>query len=120
MRLNLALAQISTSLGDVQCNLDKHLNYIELARKQKADLVVFPELSLTGYVLQDLVATVAHRPTEDDPVFKPLLEARAGWVEDECSQDRKEGEKSEENHESFKCSCSDGHADGLCHNPSYL
>jgi predicted amidohydrolase len=75
MRLNLALAQISTSLGDVQCNLDKHLNYIELARKQKADLVVFPELSLTGYVLQDLVATVAHKPTEDDPVFKPLLEA---------------------------------------------
>ena len=75
MRLNLALAQISTSLGDVQCNLDKHLNYLELARKQKADLVVFPELSLTGYVLQDLVATVAHRPTEDDPVFKPLLEA---------------------------------------------
>ncbi len=75
MRLNLALAQISTSLGDVQCNLDKHLNYIELARKQKADLIVFPELSLTGYVLQDLVATVAHKPTEDDPIFKPLLEA---------------------------------------------
>src|SRR5215216_465180 len=75
MRLNLALAQISTSLGDVQCNLDKHLNYIEMARKQKADLVVFPELSLTGYVLQDLVATVAHKPTEDDPIFKPLLEA---------------------------------------------
>src|SRR5678816_1967351 len=75
MRLNLALAQIATSLGDVQCNLDKHLNYIELARKQKADLVVFPELSLTGYVLQDLVATVAHKPTEDDPIFRPLLEA---------------------------------------------
>src|SRR4026207_342293 len=75
MRLNLALAQISTSLGDVQCNLDKHLNYIELARKQKADLIVFPELSLTGYVLQDLVASVAHRPTEDDPVFKHLLKA---------------------------------------------
>src|SRR6266508_374717 len=75
MRLNLALAQISTSLGDVQCNLEKHLNYIELARKQKADLVVFPELSLTGYVLQDLVATVAHKPTEDDPVFKHLLKA---------------------------------------------
>src|SRR6266508_3020816 len=75
MRLNIALAQISKSLGDVQCNLEKHLSYIELARKQKADLGVFPELSLTGYVLQDLVATVAHRPTEDDPVFKHLLKA---------------------------------------------
>ncbi|HMB25664.1 MAG TPA: nitrilase-related carbon-nitrogen hydrolase, partial [Anaerolineales bacterium] len=33
------------------------------------------ELSLTGYVVQDLVASVAHRPREDDPIFKHLLEA---------------------------------------------
>lgn len=75
MRLNLALAQISTRLGDVEANLEKHLDFIERARGEKADLVVFPELSLTGYVLQDLVATVAHRPVEDDPVFKHLLQA---------------------------------------------
>jgi predicted amidohydrolase len=75
MRLNLALAQISTHLGDVQANLDKHLAYIDRAREQRADLVVFPELSLTGYVLQDLVATVAHRPTEEDPIFRQLLRA---------------------------------------------
>jgi NAD+ synthase (glutamine-hydrolysing) len=75
MKLNLALAQIATKLGDVECNLEKHLDYIKQARKQKADLVVFPELSLTGYVLQDLVATVAHRPTQEDPIFKHLLEA---------------------------------------------
>ena len=74
MHLNLALAQISTCLGDVQANLDKHLAYIDRAREQKADLLVFPELSLTGYVLQDLVATVAHRPTEEDPVFKQLIQ----------------------------------------------
>jgi len=75
MRLNLALAQISTTLGDVQTNLDKHLELIDAAKKQKADLVVFPELSLTGYVLQDLVASVAHKPTDDDDVFKHLLKA---------------------------------------------
>jgi len=75
MRLNLALAQISTNLGDVQANLDKHLEIIGEAKRQKADLLVFPELSLTGYVLQDLVASVAHRPTEDDAVFKHLLKA---------------------------------------------
>lgn len=74
MKLNLALAQIVTKLGDVEANLEKHLDYIKQARKQKADLIVFPELSLTGYVLQDLVATVAHRPREDDPIFKYLLE----------------------------------------------
>lgn len=75
MRLKLALAQVATRLGDVDANLQKHLDYIEQARKQHADLVVFPELSLTGYVLQDLVATVAHRPTPQDPVFHQLLKA---------------------------------------------
>ncbi|MBN8284805.1 nitrilase-related carbon-nitrogen hydrolase, partial [Zoogloea sp.] len=75
MKLQLALAQINTKLGDVQANLDKHLSLIDEARQQKTDLLVFPELSLTGYVLQDLVSFVAHRPTDDDPIFKPLLQA---------------------------------------------
>jgi predicted amidohydrolase len=75
MKMNLALAQIATRLGDVESNLEKHLSYIKQAKEQKVDLLVFPELSLTGYVLQDLVATVAHRPTEEDPVFKHLLKA---------------------------------------------
>jgi predicted amidohydrolase len=75
MQLNLALAQISTKLGDVQANLEKHLDFVKQAKARKADLVVFPELSLTGYVLQDLVASVAHCPTDDDPVFKHLLKA---------------------------------------------
>jgi predicted amidohydrolase len=75
MKLNLALAQIATKLGDVEANLAKHLDYIKQAKQQKADLVVFPELSLTGYVVQDLVATVAHRPREDDPIFKHLIAA---------------------------------------------
>lgn len=75
MKMNLALAQIATKLGDVESNLEKHLSYIKRAKEQKVDLLVFPELSLTGYVLQDLVATVAHRPTEDDPVFKHLIKA---------------------------------------------
>jgi NAD+ synthase (glutamine-hydrolysing) len=75
MKLTLALAQITTKLGDVFANLEKHLDFIQQAKSQKADLLVFPELSLTGYVLQDLVPTVAHRPTDDDPVFKHLLQA---------------------------------------------
>src|SRR5271157_6338134 len=75
MQINLALAQIATKLGNVQANLEKHLDYIKQAQAQKADLIVFPELSLTGYVLQDLASTVSHKPTDDDPLFKPLLEA---------------------------------------------
>jgi len=75
MKLNLALAQINTCLGDPQANLEKHLKLIEQARQSNADLLVFPELSLTGYVLQDLASAVAHHPTNDDPIFRPLLEA---------------------------------------------
>ena len=78
MQFNLALAQISTKLGDVEANLETHLDLIKKAKTQKADLVVFPELSLTGYMLQDLVPVVAHPPTPDDPVFKPLLKASEG------------------------------------------
>lgn len=75
MRLKLALAQINTRLGDVQANLEKHLSLADEARRAGAELLIFPELSLTGYVLQDLAPTVAQRPSPDDPVFKPLLEA---------------------------------------------
>jgi len=75
MQINLALAQINTKLGDVTANLEKHLALAKEARKSGADLLVFPELSLSGYVLQDLVPAVACRPAEDDPVFEPLLKA---------------------------------------------
>ena len=90
MKLNLALAQINTVLGNVEKNLQKHLALIEQARQQGADLVVFPELSLTGYVLQDLVPTVSHQAVASDPVFQQLLEASqtidlmVGFVEEDA------------------------------------
>jgi predicted amidohydrolase len=74
MKLNLALAQINTVLGDVDKNLQKHLTYIDQARQNGADLLVFPELSLTGYVLQDLAPAVARKANEADPIFHRLLE----------------------------------------------
>jgi predicted amidohydrolase len=75
MKLTLALAQINTHLGDVEANLEKHLTMIHEARTGGAELLIFPELSLTGYVLQDLVPSVSHRPEKDDPVFRRLLQA---------------------------------------------
>jgi predicted amidohydrolase len=87
MRLNLALAQIDTQLGVVEANLEKHLDYVKQARG--ADLLIFPELSLTGYILQDLVPTVRARPNADDPVFAELLKASkkldmiVGFVEED-------------------------------------
>ena len=72
--LTLGLAQLKTKLGDVRANLEQHLAVIDAAARQGVQLLVFPELSLTGYVLQDLVPAVACRPTAADPVFGPLLE----------------------------------------------
>ncbi len=89
MKLNLALAQTTAVLGGVSQNLDVHLALAKKARSDGADLLIFPELSLTGYVLQDLVPTVAHCPTADDPVFKSLLKASkdidllVGFVEED-------------------------------------
>jgi predicted amidohydrolase len=74
-KLNLALAQVDTHLGDIDANLEKHLSYMDDARKQGADLIIFPELSLTGYMLQDLASEVALRPEHDDPYFTQLLKA---------------------------------------------
>jgi len=77
-RFTLAIAQISTRLGDVQGNLEKHLALARQARASGADLIQFPELSLTGYALQDLTPTVALRPNTKDPVFRHLLQASRG------------------------------------------
>lgn len=73
--LPVTLAQINTSMGDLQANLEKHLAYVNEARKLGAELLVFPELSLTGYAIQDLTPTVACKPDASDPIFRHLLEA---------------------------------------------
>jgi predicted amidohydrolase len=75
MHLKLALAQMNTRLGDVNANLEKHMELAKEAHLAGAELLVFPELSLTGYVLQDLASTVARSPYGDDLVFRKLLEA---------------------------------------------
>ena len=80
---------MNTCLGNVKANLEKHMLIIEEARQNGADLLVFPELSLTGYALQDLASSVAIKPVPEDPVFNKLLEASrdidlvVGFVEED-------------------------------------
>ncbi len=76
--MKIALAQINTRLGDVDANLKKHLEYIQQARAAGADLIIFPELSLTGYYLMDLAQNAARPASADDPAFAALLEASRG------------------------------------------
>src|SRR3712207_2989129 len=55
----VGLAQISPRLGAVEDNVELHTATIERARAESVQLLVFPELGLTGYLLQDLNAEVA-------------------------------------------------------------
>lgn len=70
-KMKVGLAQISPHLGNIQKNFDLHLRYLEKAHKQKIDLLIFPELSLTGYTLMDLVEEMALRPDKDS-IFSKL------------------------------------------------
>ena len=75
MNLKVGLAQINPRLGDLEANLALHLETIEAAADQGVELLVFPELSLTGYRLRDLAFEVAMEPGYKDPLFGRLLEA---------------------------------------------
>ena len=53
--MNIALAQINTTVGDFAGNIDRIVKYARRAQERRADLVVFPELALCGYPPRDLV-----------------------------------------------------------------
>ena len=57
--IKLSLAQIAPEPGLLDCNLEKHLKYIDEAKQAGSKLIIFPELSLTGYFLKDAVYDVA-------------------------------------------------------------
>ena len=51
----ILLAQINPIVGDLEGNTEKILNGIEIGRKKKAGLIIFPELSLSGYPPDDFL-----------------------------------------------------------------
>ncbi|MGH9626446.1 MAG: nitrilase-related carbon-nitrogen hydrolase, partial [Bryobacteraceae bacterium] len=53
--MRIALAQINNTVGDLAANAAKILEFARRALEQGAELVVFPELALTGYPPRDLV-----------------------------------------------------------------
>ena len=83
--MKIAIAQCAPALGAVKRNLEMHRDWISKAKGSGAKLVVFPELSLTGYYLKDLAADVAC--AADDAQLAPIAEASrdidvlAGFVE---------------------------------------
>ena len=85
-RFRAAVAQIAPTLGDLEKNLPLHEKTAREAIAQSANLLIFPELSLTGYFLKDQVPSVALRPdAEALQLFRKLSQRVAiilGFVEE--------------------------------------
>ncbi|SFT63636.1 nitrilase-related carbon-nitrogen hydrolase [Halomonas saccharevitans] len=84
--LRVAAAQINASLGEVDANLQRHLEVIVEAAAHGVELLVFPELSLTGYGLAGNVMQVA-MPLEDPRLARlaeacGAMQAVVGFVEE--------------------------------------
>lgn len=69
---SIAVAQTCPVPGDIQTNIEEHVRLARLAAAEGARLVVFPELSVTGYELE-LAERLAF--TEDDARLNPLRDA---------------------------------------------
>jgi len=69
--MHIALAQINPIVGDISGNARKIVEFAQQADKKGADLVVFPEMCVTGYPPLDLL---------DNPVFIDSAEAAVHWI----------------------------------------
>ena len=63
MTFKVGIAQINPRLGDLQFNLALYEETIRQGVREGVDLLLFPELSLTGYFLRDMVPSVALKPS---------------------------------------------------------
>ncbi|MCC2308097.1 NAD+ synthase [Cellulomonas chengniuliangii] len=61
MALRIALAQIDTCVGDLDGNSQAVLAWSQRAAEAGADLVVFPEMTITGYPIEDLALRASFR-----------------------------------------------------------
>ena len=75
MKFTVGLGQIAPVLGDVAGNLQLHLDMAAAAVERGVDLLIFPELALTGYQLGERAFDVAIRADAADPTFADLLDA---------------------------------------------
>ena len=70
----LAAAQFDPIDGDISKNIDIHLYFIDLAAKKEADLILFPEMSLTGYCREE-ASTLSFNKNDIrlDPIKKAAI-----------------------------------------------
>ncbi len=71
--MTAAVSQIASEIGDIEANLAKHLTVIDEARAKAADILLFPEVSMTGHTASRDVLKLAKR--RDDPLIRQIAEA---------------------------------------------
>ncbi len=71
--IKICLAQINPETGNLKKNIETHLKIISAAKNKKASIIVFPELSLTGYFLKDGVYDMGiNIYTDESAVFRDI------------------------------------------------
>ncbi|MGH3447322.1 MAG: nitrilase-related carbon-nitrogen hydrolase, partial [Nocardioidaceae bacterium] len=71
--MRISLAQMDSRLGDIDANVERAEHVVASAVAEGADLVVFPELYLSGYSLGSVDADLTMRP--DDARIQKLAQA---------------------------------------------
>ncbi len=82
----LALAQLNPTVGDIDGNTARIIEYVERARERRADLVAFPELAITGYPPEDLLFKTSFLQANEAAMRRVVAAARdiavvVGYVE---------------------------------------
>lgn len=72
-RIKVGAAQFASEIGDVDANIERHLAWISRAKAAGVDLLVMPELSLTGHYGTERLLAAAMKRT--DPRLKALADA---------------------------------------------
>lgn len=70
--MKIAIAQINSYLGNFEKNTEHHINFINEAIRNKAKLIQFPELSLTGYSIKDINYEIAINLSNSEKLIKLL------------------------------------------------
>ena len=91
MKLRVALAQINPIVGDLQGNAALITTYTEQAKKAAADVIVFPEMVLTGYPVEDLAMRASFRSASKNALAQlvtsldPSIVCVVGYLDESSS-----------------------------------
>jgi NAD+ synthase (glutamine-hydrolysing) len=97
-QLRIALAQIDTCVGDLEANTRAVVEWARRAADAGADLVVFPEMTVTGYPIEDLALRASFRRGAEQALVRTASELAAAGLGDLAVLVGTVGEKTAQEH----------------------